>query len=160
MTETEKNNPQPGTEAELSEESTAPEPRLGKEALLEAPIEVPQALQILSKLLIVGTVVVIGIAAWINLDILPATLLGCGIVGINFYWTRHFFRKILAQKNIGRRSLVFFLLKFGVSVLVLYVAIIEVKISGLGLLLGLSNIVVAITLYTVLQTLIPTLGNK
>ena len=79
-------------------------------------------------------------SALYELDIVPAVLLGCGILGLNFHWTMLFVRKLLVIRKLTTLDLIFYLTKFGVSVIVLYVALDHLELSPIGLLIGLSNI--------------------
>jgi hypothetical protein len=53
------------------------------------------------------------------------------------------------------RMMVFYLLKFGISVAVLFLSLVQFGLDPLGILIGLSTVVEAIVLNTILQTLIP-----
>lgn len=113
------------------------------------------ALNEITKILVAVSVVLIPAGGLLQLDFLPGILLGVTIVGLNFYLTRQVLLRILLYRDLKRRVLVFYLLKFGFSAIVLYVAVVHFKVSGLGLLIGLSNIVIAILIYSIKQTLFP-----
>jgi hypothetical protein len=97
-----------------------------------------------SILLVVGTGV-------LRLDFLPATLLGVSIFGVNFYWTRRIVLKVFHRQNVKRRMLLIYCSKFGLSVAVLFTAIVYFQLPALGLLIGLSNIVLAVLIYSIMS---------
>ncbi|MGK5093137.1 ATP synthase subunit I [Deltaproteobacteria bacterium TL4] len=113
-------------------------------------------LDTLWNLLVLSSVGLLVFTAFLRLDILPSTLLGTGVVGFNFYWTRRIAAKLFhVASNIKRRMLFIYFFKFGLSVVILFSAIVYFRMSALGLLLGLSNIVVAVFLYSIKSVLFP-----
>ena len=108
------------------------------------------------RILLVVSAVILVATSFFGLDILPATLLGTAIIGFNFYWTRHIVVKIFqAATQVKQRMVFLYLIKFGISIGILFVALIQFQMSALGLLIGLSNIVIAVMLQALKQTLFP-----
>ncbi|MBF0239292.1 MAG: ATP synthase subunit I [SAR324 cluster bacterium] len=101
------------------------------------------------NILVVVSLILVGLTAVFHLDFLPGTLLGCAIVGLNFYWTRRIVTNVFSKENVKRRMLLVYVVKFGLSITVLFVAVVLLQISALGLLIGLSNIVIAVILYAI-----------
>jgi hypothetical protein len=56
---------------------------------------------------------------------------------------------VFSKENVKRRMLLVYVVKFGLSITVLFVAVVVLQISALGLLIGLSNIVIAVILYAI-----------
>lgn len=75
---------------------------------------------------------------WRGLDFALAALLGSLIVGINLIWTRNVVRKALASGQPRPHFIVSVLLKFAVSVAVLFFAILRFNMDPLGILAGIS----------------------
>lgn len=87
----------------------------------------------------------------LKLDFLPATLLGSAIVGFNFLATRRMFRLITVGQSLKGKLSLLYCLKLGVSMAVLYAAISWYHMPPLGILIGVSNILIAVTIYTLFQ---------
>ena len=103
-----------------------------------------------SLLMVLGT-------AFFKLDFVPAVLLGCLLVALNFYLTRRILLRLLLFKDLKRRMLVLFLLKLALSGIVLYLAIVHFQMPGLAVLIGLSNIVITLLIFLIKRTLFPSL---
>lgn len=126
-----------------------------------SPSDPPSSVQVSPKaiapvnevgiILIIVSIFLIGGTAILKLDFLPATLIGTLIVGLNFYWTRHIVLKFFKGKHIKRRMLIFYFLKFGISVAVLFTALIYFQLSAIGMLIGVSNIALAVMIYSVVN---------
>ena len=129
------------------ETSANPRPHISSETMASLS-EVTRILIIVSILIILGV-------ALFRLDFLPAALLGSSVVGLNFFLTRQVLLRVLLFKDLKRRMLILYLLKLGLSVFVLYVAIVIIQLPGLGILIGLSNIVIAIFIFSIKRTLFP-----
>ena len=97
--------------------------------------------------LMVATVILnVGVTVF-HLDFLLASLLGSLLVAINFYWTQSMLRKILLTNSVHTKVIVLYALKFGVSVVVVYMAIVMFKLSGIGIVIGVSNIALTSVIY-------------
>ena len=79
--------------------------------------------------------------------------LGCSVVGLNFHWTVVFVRNMIQYKKVQPLNLIFYLTKFAISALVLFGAINYFEIPPLGLIIGLSNILLAVVTYSVINSM-------
>ncbi|MBF0280843.1 MAG: hypothetical protein HQM13_23830 [SAR324 cluster bacterium] len=121
----------------------------------EVPTETLASLFEVTLILIIVSIVIALATALFRLDFLPAVLLGLAVVGLNFFLTRQILLRVLLFKDLKRRMFVLYLLKLGISAVVLYIAIVSFQLSGLGVLIGLSNIVIAIFIFSIKRTLFP-----
>lgn len=99
--------------------------------------------------LVVGSGVVLVPAGlwWGGVDFAGAVLLGFLVVLANFFWTKRAVKSVLfADKPHALLSLSF-LVKFGVTGAVLFYAIVRLNVDALGVLVGLSALVLASVLY-------------
>ena len=103
------------------------------------------------NLLILASVVLAIVSLLFGLDFLLGSLLGSAIVGLNFHWTVRFVLNILEERKLRPLYLLIYGAKFIVSMMVLYVAIVQLDISAVGIMLGLSNILLAATAYALIQ---------
>lgn len=93
-------------------------------------------------LAIVCAVLLVGGLVWQGIDFALGVLLGCGIVALNFWWTRRVVSKALAGDYPKLRLWVSFFAKFGLTVVILFVAILHLNINPVGILVGISSLVV------------------
>ena len=105
-------------------------------------------------LLCVSIILAVGTTIF-NLDLLPPVLLGCGVIGFNYFWTMLFVRKMLLEGKLQALDLLFSLTKFGISVIIIFVAMQYWDFSPGGLLIGLSNIALAAIIYSFIRVLRP-----
>ena len=103
------------------------------------------------NLLILASVVLAIVSLLFGLDFLLGSLLGSAIVGLNFHWTVRFVLNMLEERRLRPLYLLIYGAKFIVSMMVLYVAIVQLDISAVGIMLGLSNILLAATAYALIQ---------
>lgn len=103
------------------------------------------------NLLILASVVLAIVSLLFGLDFLLGSLLGSAIVGLNFHWTVRFVLNMLEERKLRPLYLLVYGAKFIVSMMVLYVAIVQLDISAVGIMLGLSNILLAATAYALIQ---------
>jgi hypothetical protein len=103
------------------------------------------------NLLILASVVLAIVSLLFGLDFLLGSLLGSAIVGLNFHWTVRFVLNMLEERKLRPLYLLIYGAKFIVSMMVLYVAIVQLDISAVGIMLGLSNILLAATAYALIQ---------
>ena len=103
------------------------------------------------NLLILASVVLAIVSLLFGLDFLLGSLLGSAIVGLNFHWTVRFVLNMLEERKLRPLYLLIYGAKFIVSMMVLYVAIVQMDISAVGIMLGLSNILLAATAYALIQ---------
>ncbi len=93
-------------------------------------------------LAVVSALLVGGSYLWQGIDFTLGVLLGCGIVGLNLWWTRRVVFKALAGDHPKARLWVTFLAKFGLTVVILFVAILHLNIDPVGIVVGVSSLVV------------------
>ena len=103
------------------------------------------------NLLILASVVLAIVSLLFGLDFLLGSLLGSAIVGLKFHWTVRFVLNMLEERKLRPLYLLIYGAKFIVSMMVLYVAIVQLDISAVGIMLGLSNILLAATAYALIQ---------
>ena len=101
-----------------------------------------------SVILVAGTTI-------LQLDLVPSVLLGCVVIGFNYFWTMQFVRKFLLYRKLLALDLLFMLTKFGVSVIVLFGALKYLGLSPSGLLIGLSNLAIATMIYSFIRVMKP-----
>ena len=127
--------------------SNSPFPEISDEAL---QIGFRRAIEF-RNLLILASVVLAIVSILFGLDFLLGSLLGSAIVGLNFHWTVRFVLNMLEERKLRPLYLLVYGAKFIVSMMVLYVAIVQLDISAVGIMLGLSNILLAATAYALIQ---------
>ena len=98
------------------------------------------------------TIIVIGTSLF-SIDLLPSVLLGCGVIGFNYFWTTLLVRKLLLEKKLKVIDLIFSIAKFGISLIILFVAMEYLDLSPGGLLIGLLNIILATIIYSFVRIL-------
>ena len=103
------------------------------------------------NLLILASVILAIVSLLFGLDFLLGSLLGSAIVGLNFHWTVRFALNMLEERKLRPLYLLVYGAKFIVSMMVLYVAIVQLDIHAVGIMLGLSNILLAATAYALIQ---------
>ncbi len=103
------------------------------------------------NLLILASIVLAIVSLLFGLDFLLGSLLGSAIVGLNFHWTVRFVLNMLEERKLRPLYLLIYGAKFIVSMMVLYVAIVQLDINAIGIMLGLSNILLAATAYALIQ---------
>ena len=107
-----------------------------------------------SLLFAVSIILVTGTAIF-SLDLLPSVLLGCGVIGFNYFLTMQFVRKLLRERKLQARDFLFSFTKLGITVITLFVAMHYFELFPRGLLIGLSNIVLAIIIYSFIRVIRP-----
>ena len=120
----------------------------------EIPEESPSdQVRTLYTILLTVSGILILLAGILKLDYLLGVFLGCSVVGLNFHWTVVFVRNLIHDKKVQPLNLIFYLTKFAISALVLFGAINFFEIPPLGLIIGLSNILLAVVVYSVIKTM-------
>jgi len=102
----------------------------------------------ISIILVAGTAI-------FQLDLISAVMLGCAVIGFNYYWTVKFVQKLLLERELFALDLLFILTKFAISVIVLFGALTYLKLSPMGLLIGLSNVALAAIMYSFVRVMNP-----
>ena len=127
--------------------SNSPFPEISDEALQIGFRKAPE----FRNLLILASVVLAIVSLLFGLDFLLGSLLGSASVGLNFHWTVRFVLNMLEERKLRPLYLLIYGAKFIFSMMVLYVAIVQLDISAVGIMLGLSNILLAATAYALIQ---------
>ena len=127
--------------------SNSPFPEISDEAL---QIGFRKAIEF-RNLLILASVILAIVSLLFGLDFLLGSLLGSAIFGLNFHWTVRFVLNMLEERKLRPLYLLVYGAKFIVSMMVLYVAIVQLDIHAVGIMLGLSNILLAATAYALIQ---------
>lgn len=91
----------------------------------------------------VSVVLCAGAGLWGGIDFLVGVALGCLVVGLNYAWTRHVVRRALLEGALKLRVGLAYTLKFGLTAVALYAAIVEFGVDPLAILIGVSSLVVA-----------------
>lgn len=95
----------------------------------------------------VGAVLLAG-SAWLGgLDFGVGVLLGFAIVLLNFIWTKKAVKSILFSDRPRALLTLSFLVKFGITGVVLFYAILRLQVDAIGVLIGLSSLVLASVLF-------------
>ena len=102
-------------------------------------IEIKHANLFQNLLLVVSIVLILGTAIF-ALDLILSVMLGCLVIGFNFVWTRKFVGKLLKEGKLLPLDLLFYVTKFVISVIFMFVILTYLDLSPGGLLIGLSNI--------------------
>ena len=89
----------------------------------------------------------------LKLDYLTGILIGCLLIILNFHWTARFVHNLISVQKVQAMNLIFYLSKFAFSAFVLFGALIYFDFPPLALLLGLSNIVIAVPIYSVITSI-------
>ena len=127
-------------------------------SMMEEPPDIPEEsssdqVRTLYTILLTVSGVLILLAGILKLDYLLGVFLGCSVVGLNFHWTVVFVRNLIHDKKVQPLNLIFYLTKFAISALVLFGAINYFEIPPLGLIIGLSNILLAVVAYSVINSM-------
>jgi len=99
-----------------------------------------------SIFLVLGTII-------LRLDLVPSVLLGCAVIGFNYFWTIKFVRNLLLDQRLQALDIVFLLTKFGISVIVLFGALNILELPANGILIGISNVALAAIIFTLFRVI-------
>ena len=110
-------------------------------------------LQRLYFLLLAVSFLMILFTVILKLDYLAGVLIGCLLIILNFHWTSHFVQNLIRVRKVQTLNLYFYLSKIVFSAFVLSGALIYFDFPPLALLLGLSNIVIAVTIFSVFTSI-------
>jgi hypothetical protein len=110
----------------------------------EKTAEVPtNSLGLFARMLTAVSVLLIGGSFfWQGIDFSIGVLLGSGIVSLNLWWTRRVVFKALRDDHPKARLWISFLFKFGLTVVILFIAILRLNIDPVGILVGISSLVI------------------
>ena len=107
------------------------------------------------NLLLSVSIIIIAGTAIFQLDLVPSVMLGCAVVGFNYYLTVKFVLKLLLERKLFALDLLFILTKFAISVIVLFGALTYLELSPMGLLIGLSNVALAAIVFSFVRVMSP-----
>jgi len=107
------------------------------------------------NLLLGISIILVAGTAIFQLDLMPSVMLGCGVIGFNYYWTLKFVQKLLLERKLFALDLLFILTKFAISVIVLFGALTYLELPPMGLLIGLSNVALAAIVYSFVRVMNP-----
>ena len=94
-------------------------------------------------LLLVSTVLVGGAYVLLGIDFAGGVLLGSGIVGLNYLWSRRVFSRILQEDRPKARLGISLVFKFSLTAMILYIAIVRLNVNPVGIMVGVSAVVIA-----------------
>ena len=115
-----------------------------------------RALTLLFSLLGVVTVALsVGARIWADLDTAKAVLLGCAIVAFNLLGTAHFVGAVLAERRFKGRMFASLTVKLGLTLVVLYLAVSRWAMNPVGIVIGLSSMLIVSLLYAMLRPVEP-----
>lgn len=105
-------------------------------------------LRLFSRLLVGVSLLLVG-GAWLllGIDFSLGVLLGCGIVVLNYLWSKRVFSRVLQQDHPKVGLGVAWSLKFTLTALILYLAILQFQVHPVGIVVGVSAIVIAGVLF-------------
>jgi hypothetical protein len=92
-----------------------------------------------------------GAWAWAGLDTAEGVLLGCAIVAFNLLGTAHFVGAVLAERRFKGRLIASLTVKLGLTLVVLYIAVSRWGMSPVGIVIGLSSMLIVSLLYAALR---------
>jgi hypothetical protein len=98
--------------------------------------------------------------AWAGLDTAFAVLLGCAIVAFNLLGTAHFVGAVLEEQRYKGRLIASLTLKLALTLVVLYFAVARWGMSPVGIVIGLSSMLIVSLLFTVLRRAEPPDGTE
>lgn len=106
---------------------------------MKDPIERKRVITLNLTLVSMFIILPLGAFFLMGLDFTKATLLGCLVVAINFFVSQRLIARVIVEKRIPIVSLLLYMLKLGISGLIIYLAI-KYKYDPWGLMLGLTSI--------------------
>lgn len=109
-------------------------------------------LRLFSRLLVGVSVALVG-GAWLlsGIDFSLGVLLGCGIVVLNYLWSKRVFSRVLQQDRSKAGLGLAWSLKLALTALILYLAILQFQVHPVGIAVGVSAIVIAGVLFGALK---------
>tara|TARA_B100000700_G_C15042786_1_gene856195 strand:- start:731 stop:1156 length:426 start_codon:yes stop_codon:yes gene_type:complete len=107
------------------------------------------------NLLLIVSIFLVLVTAILHLDLVPSVMLGCTLIGFNYFFTRKLVQKLLLEKKLQALDIIFIFTKFGISVIVLFGALNIFELSPNGLLIGISNVALATVIFTFFKVISP-----
>ena len=118
---------------------------------IKDPIERRRVFVLNITLLVIFGVLILGGYWFSGLDFAKATLIGCTVVAINFFISQRLIARLIVEKKLQVNLLITYIFKLGVSILILYYAVTSLRVDSVGLMLGLSSILFATVISTLLR---------
>ena len=111
-----------------------------------APSPLPERFPRALSWILFGVSAAFVVAGWLwgGIDFSVGVALGSLIVGLNYFWTRSVIRRVLRGEGSKGRVALSYLGKFGLTVLVLFVAILRFGVDPLAILVGVTSLFVAV----------------
>ena len=101
-----------------------------------------------SIFLVLGTVI-------LRLDLAPSVMVGCAVIGFNYFLTIKFVRNLLKDQKLQALDILFLLSKFGISIIILLGALNIFELPPNGILIGISNVALATIIFTLFRIINP-----
>jgi hypothetical protein len=79
-----------------------------------------------------------------GIDFSVGVALGCLLVGLNYLWTRSVVRRVIQGDSSKARVVLTYMVKFGLTVLILFLAILQFGVDPLAILVGVTSLFVAV----------------
>lgn len=95
-----------------------------------------------------GTALIVGGYLWLGLDFAVGALVGFMVVLANVLWTRNLVGALLTRSGFRVAAGGLFVLKFLLTIGVLFVAMLRFDVDPLGILVGLSVLLLSVLLMT------------
>ena len=118
---------------------------------IKDPVERKRVLVLNITLLVIFAVLILGGYWFSGLDFAKATLIGCTVVAINFFISQRLIARLIIERKLQINLLITYIFKLGVSILILYYAVTSLRVDSVGLMLGLSSILFATVISTLLR---------
>ena len=110
-------------------------------------------IRLINQLILTVSIIIVLVSAILKLDFLVGILIGCVVVILNFHWTIRFVSNLIIARKVQFMNLIFYISKFGISGAVLFLALEHFNIPPLALIIGLSNIVIAVMIFTIFASI-------
>ncbi|MBU2510612.1 ATP synthase subunit I [bacterium] len=93
-----------------------------------------------TSLLVIFALLVLGSYWFGGVDFAKGTLVGCIVVAINFFVSQRLVGNLILEKSLNPILVIAYLAKLGVSILILFIAVIKLQVDVVGVMLGLSSV--------------------
>lgn len=111
-------------------------------------MQAKDAWRILAAAIVVGVLLVVGSLFVLDGRLAGGVAAGAVLGALNLYGLIRLGERLYAERPNPRQILARFLVKYGGMALIILVAFFVLEVSPVGFLLGLSNLLVAIALYS------------
>jgi len=115
------------------------------------PVERRRILRLNTVLICIFIILPLGSFFFVGLDFAKATLIGCSVVAINFFVSQFLMAKIILENEAPFQLLIWYFIKFALSIGILYVAVLQWKVEMVGLMIGLSSVFVSTMISSLLR---------